>query len=286
MAQLEADYLLKGRLANPQSSSEIVLGGALASSLQVDPGSTVYSLASGTLGSGATEFKVVGLLDLPDKTIEGYIAYTSLIASQELAAPERISRYEIYFPQLKRLDAEFDLASVLLRLKTAFPQLAVLSWREANPELAAYLALLEPYIGIFAVIFFLLAGLLVVNTLYLSVLERTKEFGVMIALGASRWAILRMVMAESLVLVGLGGLIGASLGVGLVHWMGQGFSLPGRLAEIYQNFGLPRVLYASITPRQLFMVVVSIISTSTVAAMWPTWLAGRLQPVEAMRITT
>jgi len=77
--------------------------------------------------------------------------------------------------------------------------------------------------------------------------------------------------------------VGGVLG-GLAVWrLAQGFSLPGTLTQQYAEFGLPVVMYASITPGQVLQVFAFAVLTAIASALWPAWLAGRLEPVEAMR---
>lgn len=282
--ELVKKYLTAGGPPGAEPLWSAALGAALARALKVEPGDTVYAFAPGTEGLGAAAFEVAGLLDLPESTMEARTAVLTLEAAQELAAPDAASRIVVFLPGLKTLeqakrleDARRALASV------APPGYEVLTWREAEPALAAILDMIRPMMLIYAVLFFVLAGLLVVNTVYLGLVERIREFGVIIALGADRWRIMRLVVLESLLLVSSGAIVGGALG-GLAVWrLAQGFSLPGALAQQYAEFGLPVVMYASITPGQVVQVFAFAVLTAIASALWPAWLAGRLEPVEAMR---
>src|SRR5690606_15393041 len=132
---------------------------------------------------------------------------------------------------------------------------------------------------------FVLAGLLVVNTVYLSLAERIREFGVIIALGADRWRVMRMVISESLVLVLTGTAVGTALGLGLIARLAQGFRFPNALTYTVE-YGIPAVMYAGLTTGQLVITILFAVGTALAAALWPAWVAGRLQPVEAMRHVT
>jgi ABC-type lipoprotein release transport system permease subunit len=227
-------------------------------------------------------FEVVGLLDLPEQSLEARFAYLSLPAAQELAAPAAVTQFEIYLPELRRLADEGTIEPLKTKIIQALgPGLSIENWREANPALATYINIMDPIIIIFDALFFVLAGLLVVNTIYLSVLERIREFGVIIAMGANRWQIIRMVLLESLVLVASGSVVGFAIGLGLIGIMIRGFSMPS--AESYAEFGIPTVMYASISLEQILITFLFALGTALLAALWPAWTAGRLQPVEAMR---
>jgi ABC-type lipoprotein release transport system permease subunit len=276
------DYLVEGRLPAPDALEEIALGQALAQALKVKLDDMTYALAPGTEGVGAMAFEVVGLLDLPEQTLEARVAYLSLPAAQALAAPGAVTQFEIYLPELRRLVDEAEGAPLKVNITEALGSgLSIENWREANPALASYINMLDPVIIIFDALFFVLAGLLVVNTIYLSVLERVREFGVIMAMGANRWQVIRMVLMESLMLVGCGSVVGFAVGLGIVGAMSRGFSLPS--AESYAEFGIPTVMYASISLEQILITFAFALGTALLAALWPAWMAGRLQPVEAMR---
>ncbi len=284
MKEFAEKYLTQGVAPTADDAWEAALGAALARALKVELGDNVYAFAPGTEGLGAAAFVATGLLDLPESNMEARTAVLPLGEAQELAAPDAASRIVIFLPEINRLGQGEVLEQARKRLQPLIPEgYELLTWREAQPALAAVLDMIKPLMLIYAVLFFVLAGLLVVNTVYLSLVERIREFGVIIALGADRWRVMRLVVLESLVLVLSGAVVGGILG-GLAVWrLSLGFSLPGSLAQQYAEFGLPEVMYASITTGQVVQVLVFAVLTAIASALWPAWLAGRLEPVEAMR---
>ncbi len=283
MREFAEKYLSAGRVP-AAGGYEAALGKALARALSASVGGTVYAFAPGTEGLGAAAFSVSGLLDLPESTMEARTAVLDLADAQELAAPDAATRIVVFLPGVRTLSAAERLQGYREALERALPdEYEVQTWREAEPALAAVLDMTRPMVTIYAVLFFVLAGLLVVNTVYLSLVERIREFGVIIALGADRWRVMRLVVLESLLLVASGAALGGIIG-GLALWrLARGFSLPGTLAQQYAEFGLPAVMYASITPGQVLLVFAFAALTAIASALWPAWLAGRLEPVEAMR---
>lgn len=273
------DYVVEGRLPNDNDVEGIALGAALARSLKVSLGDTVYMYASGTEGYGAAAYTVLGLLETPNSQAT---AYTSLLAAQELAAPDSVSRVEIHLADFKKISDNENLPLVKTQVeKTLTSEYSVETWDEVNPELKGYLDLIGPASLIFTLVFFILAGLVVMNTVYLSIIERVREFGVMMALGLSRWKVMLMVFYESLLLCGTGAVFGGIIG-GLILWRTsqQGLSLP-----IPEDFQLPGTLYTSVTIERMFIIVLFVFITGIFAALWPARTAGRLEPVEAMRFT-
>lgn len=276
------DSLQSGVLPETGDLESIALSSRLAHALQVDLGDTVYLYAPGTEGYGAAAYTVTGLLDTPGMQM----AFVSLAAAQEVAAPDAVTRMEIHLPGFNRLDDDDALPAIRDELNTLLDDAYIVeTWREVNPGMAAYLELMGPSTTISSAIFFILAGLLVLNTVYLSIIERIREFGVIMALGAGRLKVIGMVFAESVLLCTVGALVGIGLGLGIVAAMARGFSFPGPLAELYAESGIPTVLYASIDPTSVLITALFALATGIIAALIPAFSAARLEPVEAMRFT-
>ncbi len=277
-------YLSAGRMLEEGERDGILLGAALARTLRVELGDTVYIYAPGTEGLGAAAYTLVGLISLPDALAEARVAYLSLAAAQELAAPGAVSRLELHLPQVRRIADDPRVAEVQQAVQAAAGEgYSVESWRQFHPALAQLNDLLTPFLLIFTGILFILAGLMVVNTVYLNLMERIREFGVIMALGAGRRAVAAMVLWESLWLCVSGALVGMLAGLLLVWRLGRGFALPVVLQEVGAAFGYPRVLYASIQPLEIVITAAFVVVTGILAAWWPARVAGSLEPVEAMR---
>lgn len=277
-----AQFLREGQMPAANDVQGIALGVALARSLQVKLGDAVYAYAPGTEGSGAAAYKVVALLHFPDPAAEAKAAYLSLAAAQKLAAPGGATRLELHLP-IVRLSQNAEVEALQPTLAASLgPKLSVETWKEANPSLAQVLALLQPQMLVIILIFFVLAGLMVVNTVYLGLLERTREFGVIAALGASPAKVTRMVLLESVLLCLSGAAVGGLLGVGLVASLSPGFTYPG-LGQIGGTFGIPEVLYPSLGIGAVTATLLFAVLTGLLAAWWPARVAARMEPVEAMR---
>lgn len=277
-------YLAEGRMLRPGELDGILVGAALARTLRVGVGGTVYVYAPGTEGLGAAAYTVVGLAHLPDAAVEARLAYLSLAAAQELAAPGAVTRVELRLPQYTKVSDDPKVLALRDRVAAALgSRYTVESWRDFNPALARVNDVLTPYLLVFTAVIFVLAGLMVVNTVYLSLMERIREFGVILALGAGRRTVMGMVLWESLLLCASGAAVGSLLGLALVWYLGGGFSLPAVMQEVGRAFGYPQVLYASLQPSEVLVTAAFVVATGVLAALWPARVAAALQPVEAMR---
>jgi len=286
-AELQAAYadgwLREGRLPTAGDVEGIVLSVGLARAIDVAMGDTVYVYAPGTEGYGAAGYTVIGLLDLPSGA---HVAQLSLAAAQELAAPDAVTRLEVHLPSFVTMEDDAALPVLRARLAEALGGgYDVETWRQASPGMASYLDLLGPMQAIVNGIFFILAGLLVTNTVYLSVIERVREFGVIQALGARGRKIMAMVVAESLFLCLVGAGAGSAVGLAIVARMAQGFGFPAEIAAYVAEYGFPEVMYASLSPDQLVVTVVFTLAIAVLAAILPAFTATHLEPIEAIRYT-
>lgn len=278
-------FLAEGELPRDGDLEGIALGASLARALEVELGQPVYVFAPGTEGRGAGVYRLVGLLHFPDAGLERRAAFVSLAAAQELAAPGSATRIELHFP-FTRFAQDAQLIPIIAQLRAELePGLSLESWRETDPALAQVFDLMAPMMLIFAAIFFGLSGLLVVNSIYLGLLERTRELGVIVALGAGPGRMTRMVVTESLVLCVTGALLGLVLGLLTVAGLAGGFSLDQLYGGLGGEFGLPQVIYLSLSTGDTIVTLIFALVTGLLAAWWPARVAARLEPVEAMRFT-
>lgn len=265
----------------PAGPEQVALGRGLARALRLKVGDRVRAAVQ---GSGLYSLEVVGLLDYPDPAVSGRLALLGLDWFQEILAPGAATRVDLHFPWLHRLDQTEALELAQQRLQQAVgDRWAVETWQQVSSGVSDYLDILDPYLLVFMGLFFILAGMLLVNTIYLGLVERVREFGLIMALGASRGQVMGLVLLESLSLTIAGSVGGLILGLALIAWWSQGLRLPAGYAEMYAEFGLPVVMYASIEPGQVIFTLVFALTTAALSALWPAWVAGRLQPVEAMR---
>jgi putative ABC transport system permease protein len=144
---------------------------------------------------------------------------------------------------------------------------------------------------IFVAILFVAAAAGIANTMVMSTFERTREFGLLLAIGSRPMRIVLMVMLEAIILGLVGVAIGSALGSAAVLWTSHTgidyaalTNLKGEDVEFaFQGLNISYVLYPTFEWRHISFGVIAVTFTSLVAALWPSVLAARQEPAEAMR---
>ncbi len=136
----------------------------------------------------------------------------------------------------------------------------------------------------FVVMISLMAGFGVANTAFYSVLERTREFGVMTAVGMSRRLLAQVVLMESVFVAAIGFLTGGGIGYGcLIYLSRHGLNFGQFMANAGAALGIPNVIYASTSGWYWVAAFSVVVFTALVAAWYPARRANRLEPVAAIR---
>jgi len=163
-------------------------------------------------------------------------------------------------------------------------QPAVVPWPELMPELQQSIELDQVSARIFYALLALLVSFSVVNSFVMVVFERTREFGVLLAIGMRPWNIVGMLQIEALLLAALGALVGVAVAWPLVAWVAAvGLPLGDAAGELLRRFHMPDRLYTAVHPRAFLEPVLLMSVATTLAALLPALRVRRLLPVEALR---
>lgn len=181
------------------------------------------------------------------------------------------------------LDDMDRLPEVRGLLEQRHPDLDVLDWRELAPEVALGADSTEQMNQIFLIVIMTALVFGMTNTMLMSVIERRRELGMLRALGMRSFAIVRMILVETLLLAATGGMLGILAGfLGVALLKREGLDL-GRFAAGMEEFGMSAVLvpelYLSDVPGLLGLVVLA----ALVASVWPALRVLRLQAVDALK---
>jgi len=183
------------------------------------------------------------------------------------------------------LMSDMETCSIIApQLKNMFPDMDVQDWRELNPALALTLAYTD-FMGIIILTIFLLAlSFGIINTMLMAVLERTRELGMLGAIGMSKRKIFNMIMLETVFLTLLGGIVGIILGIAiLLPVLQTGIDLSFFMGDQFEDFGFSSMVYPILNMQMLVQIVVLVILTGILSAIYPARKALKLKPLEAIR---
>ena len=158
-----------------------------------------------------------------------------------------------------------------------------ISWKIIDREIIGIQAFQNGILTVVLFIVFAIVALGILNTQLMSLFERVREFGVLMAIGARpRW-IVRLILAESLVLGLVGVLLGVATGAAMIAYFGRhGLHLPvGQAFSYFLPF--PSVIYLRPSWHQHAFACASVFLITLLASLPPALRAGRLKPAEALR---
>ena len=271
----------RGRYLRDDHAQEAVIGARLAKNLRIDVGQELTLLGAGRDGSvAATVVPVVGIFATGMPDIDRNLVQLPLGAFQEVFSMG--DHAHVIVIGGAGLDA---LAALQAKVASALPpsaDLRVRGWPELIPGLKQLIEADTVQNWFTYIVLIVVVTLSILNTFLMSVLERTREFGLLLALGATPRRIGTMVLLESLLLTLLGLAIGMLLGLAVsLYFLRYGFTFPG-LKEIHAQFGLPGVIYPKITLASMALGPLVILAATLLAALYPATRLRKLDPVEAM----
>lgn len=252
-----------------------VVGKALAESMGRELGGLLTLTAAGAGGAmNALDLEIVGVarggvLFESKRSLQVPLAYAQSLLGME----GQVTEYALAVDDLARLD-EVKIALT----RELGPGYEVSTWGEVQPFSRDMTNRIGIVLRIVSFVLFTIVVLGVINTMLMSVFERVREIGTLLAIGLRRRQVLWLFLVEAAVLGAVGGLVGAALGFALTAWLGARgipFPVPGQ-ATVELLHPVPLVGIAALA---VFVAALG----AVVAAAWPARKASHLNPVDALR---
>jgi putative ABC transport system permease protein len=182
-----------------------------------------------------------------------------------------------------RLNKEEAIETVSEKLTRLSDDNAVETWKELAPDAAMMHEFILMYYFIFIGIIMLALAFGIINTMLMSILERTKELGMLMAIGMNRRRIFNMIMLETIFLTAVGAGLGMLSGWGIVKILGKTGIHFAPWGEGFEAIGFSAKVYPVVTLEFLLFTTAMVITTAMVSSLWPARKALKLIPVEALR---
>lgn len=275
---LLTDNIAAGRYLTAQDGDELLIGQALADQLEVGVGDRVTLVGRATHEQMRSRtMTVVGVFSLGIPEVEKGMVYVSLAEAQSLFdLRDQATEVDVV---LQSMGQE---GPVVAALQDALPGYEVDPWYVTDPTTKQTMEMEKEIMSLFGLVILLIAGVGILNLLLMAVFERTREIGIMAAMGMKRWETLVLFLLEGAYIGLLGAVAGCVVG-GLINlYLGQ-VGLPWAAAEyseltalmgdrIYFDVGFGLLLNRGLT----------VIVIAALAALYPAWQASRREPAEAL----
>jgi putative ABC transport system permease protein len=274
-----ANYIIDGEYFKGIKRNPILVGAKLANKLGLKLRSKVvlsFQNIDTTLTYAA--FRVSGIFRTESSMFDGSNVFVKQSDLYKVMNNDRIVS-EIAV----RLKSSNDLDSTLAQIRGMYPSLVIESWKQLAPELELtyqfMIVELEIFLGI------IMAALLfgITNTMLMSVMDRVREFGVLLAVGMKRMRVFLLILFETAILSFFGGIIGMMLGsLTIWYFSDKGIDL-SLFTEGFSAWGMPSILYPAL-PLSFYGILTSmIILTAIIASIYPSVKTIKLRPADAIR---
>ena len=257
-----------------------VIGRSLARRIRVDVGDKM--VLTGKDADHRVLVRISGLFATGSPNADdGLIILNHKTLGALLDTPDEVHQVAIVLEDFHDADAVAQAIQL--------PGVESLTWAEAVPELGDYVTLDRQGADVMFYTLFALVGLAILNSILMSVMERERELGVLLALGTRPGTIFTMVILEGLILSVISVALGLGLGLATVEYMSHtGLDLVALMGgdaaglEV-EGFSFDAIIYPRMNVARTVNGVLLVVIITVFAALYPAWKAARVPPVDAIR---
>ncbi len=265
--------------------ADIYIGAKLRDSLDVEVDDRVILTVSplGASRPASAAFRVRGVFQIGVDDLDGFFVQIPIEEAQRmLDIGDDVSQVVV---SLDNLDATAG-ATRALRQALDDPAYEVLPWQKSLAELYEAIVLDDYSLYMMMAIVFVIVAIGIFNTVLMSVVERTREFGVMCAIGTANRRLFSIVMAEATMLGLIATAVGLAIGLSLHYWLATtGIDVTALYGEPIEFAGIAfgGRIYSRLSVAAIAFWSAVTVGLVLVSALYPAVRATRLKPVEAMR---
>ncbi len=273
-------YVREGRYL--LGKGEVLVGRGLARMLRVGVGDGLAIILQAADGSiGAENFRVGGIMETGNAALDNVLVVMPLEEAMDLAVTGGgVTEIAVFLDSAESTD---DVLPSIREIAEG-EGLEVVSWRELLSFLVDMIGLAEIFKYIPLAILIGVSGLGILNTVLMSVTERTREFGVMMALGTGPGRLAGLILIETMVETIMGLALGSLTGTAFLLYLGEtGIDLSRWARGIKTIPFHPTVIYPIIVPESFTVALATVVASAFLATLYPAMRIGRLSPSEALR---
>jgi lipoprotein-releasing system permease protein len=271
-------YLIEGEYGFGKQGKGAIIGFKLAEKLQVTIGKKII-LSSQDRSSDVTSIalRVTGIIKTNNMGLDESAVFIDLNNARKfLGVAQGVSQISIMIADGQKL------AKLQQDLQKALPHLDILRWDEMYPALMQSRVIMKGFSLIISMMIFGIAGLGILGVMLVSVLERLREFGIMLAIGTGYAQIRIIIVAESLFMGLSGFMAGAVCGlISLLYFKSYGLDLT-LFSEAFEEFGMDAVTYAVIRPDYFVTAFAAVVLATLASVYFPLRILRRAKPIEVI----
>jgi ABC-type lipoprotein release transport system permease subunit len=274
-----SENISSGRYLLPDDGDVIVIGRGLANAMEIEVGDRITLVGNSTHEQTRQRtMTVVGIYDVGVPSVEKGTIYVSLAEAQSLFGLDgQVTEIVV---SLKQIGLE---PGVMDAIETSTPGYEIESWETSIPDLKKTMDMKTGVMGVFGVFMLGIAAIGILNLLMMAVFERTREIGIVGALGLKPREITFLFLLEGILIGLLGAAFGAALGTainGILGVYGLDYS---QFADLTEYTALiSGSIYPQLVPLKVFQHAVTVAVISALAALYPAIEASRREPAEAL----
>ncbi len=277
----QPEQIIEGRFLQDENDRGLVIGASMARRLDTDLGKRVVIMSQDPDNNVADRgVRIVGIYSARLQGTEDQFVYAGRAAMQELLSiPGQISEVAITAGDYRRVEQWSQRV-----VDAAGHELETRTWMELDTFLSTMLSVQDGFTLVFMVVIFIALSFGLVNTLVMAVFERTREIGLMQALGMRPATILTQVLLESLYLLLLGLVAGNLLAWLTIKPLESGIDFSS-VGEGLEMMGMGAVLYPALAVQDMVMSTGVVVILGLAASLLPAWRAAHLDPIRALNKT-
>ena len=274
------EHIIEGTFFEDERRNQILISDDLAEKLKLSMRKKVvltFQDAGGEIVSAA--FRISGIFNTKNTPLDMSRVFVKKSDLNKLMGLEQHQFHEIAVRggEIDLIDQETK------RWRRSFPNLLVENYKDLSPELELFNSQLRINLIIMTIIFMLALIFGIINTMLMAVLERIKEFGMLLSIGMNKAKVFLMVMLETIMLSMVGVPAGVLLGiVSIAYFKEYGLDL-SNFSKAMQNYGINEVVRPYLTLEVYLFVIAAVFVTAVLAAIYPARKATGLNPAEAIR---
>ncbi len=277
VSELE-NAIVEGNFFETDAKNQVVISSRMADKLKLKirskPVMTFLDI-NGDLTGGA--FRVTGIYHTDNQMFDDFHILVKRTDFEPIAgfSPGEAHEIALRFSDNEKLTGRSEEIQAILP-----ESLEGKNWKELNPDLGMMNMMTEQFLWYLVAIIMFALAFGIINTMLMSILERKKELGMLMAIGMHQGKIRRMIIWETIFLTVIGSLSGLLINQILVSLTAKtGIDLSA-YAEGFSSFGFSAVIYPEISVKFYLQIVALVIVTALVAAIFPIIRAGKMKPAE------